>query len=499
MDTEKQRKVWIPIEFSQKWLEATTAKFDDLAPSWYKRRKTLVEGDDDYKEFLERLKREHAIETGIVEKLYDLSEGITQTFIKEGFVEAYIGHDDTNIEPRQLMAYLNDHFKALDFVFAVVQNNRELSNAFIKELHALLTKHQKTTPAVNSLGRTTHMELRKGEFKKRPNNPRREDGTLCLYCPPEQVELEMEKLLNIYEEKVADENPIIVSAWFHHAFTQIHPFQDGNGRMARLLSSLIWIKAWLFPLTVKRAEKSTYIKALEKADAGDPSQLVAFFSEAQSRSIDDFLNYRKEVKPSDTLAEVAAVFGEKVNEFKLKQEYQRQKLLVAHRQSLFDKVYDVFGMLKDELENTLRERDIEIRLKSVRPDTEEAHWYTKQIIDYARSHNYYFNKLLPRFWFKFSFRIAKEKRYDLIVTIHHSSYDDSVMAVGAFLEFFDKAMDEEAIDEKDHMDYASSIPINMEPYKISLERITSKLLQNIETYIRDVMKIGLTVITNEIA
>ena len=323
MDTEKQRQVWTPIQFSEKWLEAITAKFDDLAPSWYKRREILTENDEDYKEFLDRLKREHAIETGVVEKLYDLSEGITQTFIKEGFIEAYIGHDDTNIAPKQLMGYLNDHFKALDFVFAFVQNNRKLTKGFIKELHALLTKHQKTTLAINSHGKTKSIELIKGEFKKHPNNPRREDGTLCLYCPPEQTESEMERLLTIYEERIAAEtNSIIISTWFHHAFTQIHPFQDGNGRMARLLSSLIWIKAGLFPLTVKRTEKSTYIKALERADMGDPNPLVAFFSETQSRSIDSFLNYKKEVKPRDTLVEVATAFDKKVNELKQKQEMQ---------------------------------------------------------------------------------------------------------------------------------------------------------------------------------
>lgn len=501
MDNEKKREVWKPIGFSQKWLDATTAKFDDLVPSWYRRRETITENDDDYKEFMERLKREHAIETGIVEKLYDLREGITQTFIKEGFVEAYIGHDDTDIAPQQLMSYLNDHFKALDFVFTFVKNNRKLSIAFIKELHALLTRHQKTTPAINGLGRTTHIELRRGEFKKHPNNPRREDGTLCLYCPPEQVESEMDRLLSLYEERTAvGTNSIIISAWFHHAFTQIHPFQDGNGRMARLLSSLIWIKAKLFPLTVKRLEKSTYIRALERADVGDPDPLVAFFSEAQSRSIDGFLNYRSGIEPKESLAEVAAVFAEKVSELKLKREQQRQKLLIDNRQNLFGKVYDVFGMLKGELENALRGRDIEILLKSVRPETKEAHWYTKQIIDYAKSHNYYFNKLLPRFWFRFIFSIAKEKRYDLIVTIHHSSYDDSVMAIGAFLEFFDeKAIDEETIDEKEHMDYASSIPVDMPPYKISVEEITPKLLQNIEDYIRDVVKTGLAVITSEIA
>jgi len=499
MDAEKQRQVWTPIEFSEEWLQAATAKFDDLAPSWYKRRKTLIEADDDYKEFLERLKREHAIETGIVEKLYDLSEGITETFIKDGFVETYIGHDDTNIAPGQLMAYLTDHFEALNFVFVVVQNDRQLSIGFVKELHALLTKHQETTTAVNGRGKTVQIPLRKGEFKKHPNNPRREDGTLCLYCPPEQTESEMERLLNIYEELRASETShIVISAWFHHAFTQIHPFQDGNGRMARLLSSLIWIKAGLFPLTVKRTAKSTYIRALEQADAGDPSRLVAFFSEAQSRSIDSFLNYKKQVEPAASLGEVAAVFGEKVAELKAKQEEKRQELLIANRQRLFEKIFELFGNSRKELVEALSGRGVGISLKSAGPDDEKAHWYTKQIVDYARSHNYYFNKLLPRFWFKFSFRIAKEKRYDLIVTIHHSSYDDSVMAVGAFLEFFDKAMDEETMDEKDHMDYASSVPINMEPHKISLETITPKLLQNIESYILDLVKIGLTVITSEI-
>ena len=494
MDIEKQRQTWKPIEFSEKWLEASTAKFDDLAPSWYKKRKSLTEDDEDHKEFLERLKREHAIETGIVEKLYDLSEGITQTFIKEGFVEAYIGHDDTNIAPGQLMAYLEDHFEALDFVFAVVKDSRDLSIGFIKELHAMLTKHQKTTTAVNGTGKMVQMELVKGEFKKLPNNPRREDGTVCLYCPPEQVQSEMENLLNIYVEHMSEERPIVLSAWFHHAFTQIHPFQDGNGRMARLLSSLIWIKEGLFPLTVKRDEKSTYIGALEKADAGNPSKLVGFFSEAQSKSIDSFLNYKKEVKPSDSLEEVAAMFGEKVTTFRLKQEEARQKLLVESREKLFDKVYEVFGKLRDELVEVLRGSGIEISLKSVRPDAKEAHWYAKQIIDYASSHNYYFNRLLPRCWFRFVFFIAKDKRYDLIVTIHHSSYDDSVMTVGAFLEFFD----EKALEEGEHTDYASSIPINMEPYKISLEEIKEKLLENVEVYVRDVMKIGLTVITSEI-
>ena len=41
------------------------------------------------------------------------------------------------------------------------------------------------------------------------------------------------------------------AAWLHHRFVQIHPFQDGNGRIARALSTLIFVKAGWFPLVVR--------------------------------------------------------------------------------------------------------------------------------------------------------------------------------------------------------------------------------------------------------
>ncbi len=73
----------------------------------------------------------------------------------------------------------------------------------------------------------------------------------------------MEQLVNIYhaleEEKI---HPLIIAGWVHHAFTTIHPFQDGNGRVVRLLASLILIKHKLFPITVLREEaKLKYILA----------------------------------------------------------------------------------------------------------------------------------------------------------------------------------------------------------------------------------------------
>ena len=54
------------------------------------------------------------------------------------------------------------------------------------------------------------------------------------------------KWYNSYDK----EDPLLVAAWLHHRFTQIHPFQDGNGRVARVLTTMVMLKAGLLPLVV---------------------------------------------------------------------------------------------------------------------------------------------------------------------------------------------------------------------------------------------------------
>ena len=53
--------------------------------------------------------------------------------------------------------------------------------------------------------------------------------------------------------------PEIQAAWLHHRFTQIHPFQDGNGRVARTLASLIFIRQGLFPVVITQNDRQEYI------------------------------------------------------------------------------------------------------------------------------------------------------------------------------------------------------------------------------------------------
>jgi Fic family protein len=491
---ENEVIIWKPISFSDIWRHTDTSKFDELAPSWFKKRESFKEGNKEYEEFINRLKRQHAIETGIIEKLYDVSEGITETFIKEGFIESIIGHDDSNIPPQKLMGYLSDHFDAINFIFDLVKSNRQLTKSFIKELHQLITRNQTSTTAIDTLGRRVEIELLKGEFKKTENNPRRNEGTKFLYCPPVHVDSEIDKLIKYYNDLVTKNiNPIIISAWLHHSFTQIHPFQDGNGRIARLLASLVLIKSGLFPFTVKRNEKSVYIKALEEADNNRPNDLVVFFSNIQKRNIESVLNFKEEFIGIE-LSEVADLFNKKVSKLKVIQHQERVNLLDHNRNKIFDCVYKLIGEIKNELIEIISLDKATIKITSVTPGEENYYWYTKQIAEYASKHSYYFNKMLPRGWFRISFLIENVKRYDLIITLHHYSYEDSVIAVGSFLEFTNESIQEISA----HADKTTTIPIEVEPYTISLESALDNFQKNIKEYIRDIVRVGLTIITNEI-
>jgi hypothetical protein len=110
---KKVFRLWSFVAFNNKWQHLNTSISDDIAPSWFSRREQLKENSTEYLEFINRLKREHAIETGVVERLYDLKKGITETFIKEGFVQSFLSHGDTNVPTQTLMNHLKDHLEAV--------------------------------------------------------------------------------------------------------------------------------------------------------------------------------------------------------------------------------------------------------------------------------------------------------------------------------------------------------------------------------------------------
>ena len=225
------------------------------------------------REFNEKLRREWAVETGLIERIYTLDRGITEMLIERGIDEALIPHRPGRQLPEKTAAIIRDHKNVVDGLFDFVRGNRKITTSYIKELHAALVQNQDTAIGVDSRGNKREVPLLKGAYKKHPNNPTRGDGKgTHEYCPPEHTASEMDTLIQInddFDSLNISATPEVRAAFLHHRFTQIHPFQDGNGRVARCLATLIFIRAGGFPLTIRdiNDEREKYIDALEIATA----------------------------------------------------------------------------------------------------------------------------------------------------------------------------------------------------------------------------------------
>ena len=481
-------RLWKYISFSDTWKNCDTSILDEITQSWFDRREVLQANSKEFEAFLNRLKRRHAIETGIVERMYEIDKGVTETLINEGFISSLVSHGDTNIPKQTLFNHLQDHLDAVDFIFDVVKENRPLTKGFICELHQLTTRHQEFAEGRDPDGNKTKNSLIKGRFKERENNPTREDGTTILYCPPEHVEAEMDNLILIYEDLSEQNfNPLIIATWVHHAFTTIHPFQDGNGRVVRLIASLILIKHNYFPITVLREEaKVKYILALEEADEEKPQKLVSYFAEIQRRNIEEALNI-KEVD-STSLAEVTNIFKNKILT-KQKQKFDLlEKNLATNRMKIFEYCNVFLNEYRNKLETEFN-NSVSFYVKSGSPaDATKQHYYYEQIVSYAKKHNYFFNRALPKAYLKLGIGF-ENKKYELGITIHHFGYDAGVIAIGAFLEYKGILLNE---------DTDTTIPLDIKPHVISIKDDVASTEKNIRFHLENILTVTIAQIASEV-
>jgi len=268
--------------------------------SVWQEKKDALEDNGAYKEFIKKLQREWAIETGIIERLYTWDRGVTEVLIEQGIESSLISHRGgvSQRDADHIQSVINDHLGIVEGLFGYIKGEEPLSEYFIRGLQAQFTAHQDYTEAVTESGDLIQVTLQKGKYKNLPNNPRRPDGEIHPYCPPELTKEEMENLIRLYREADASFTPEVKSAWLHHRFTQIHPFQDGNGRVARALASLVFLREGLFPLVVRESDRQEYIGALEQADSGDLAPLITFFARRQKEAILKALGLEQQVQQS---------------------------------------------------------------------------------------------------------------------------------------------------------------------------------------------------------
>ena len=103
-------------------------------------------------------------------------------------------------------------------------------------------------------------------------------------------------------------------------------------------------------------------------------------------------------------------------------------------------------------------------------------------------HNYYFNRTLPKGYFKFGIEF-ESKKYELGITLHHFGYDDSVIALGAFLEYKGILPDETS---------DTTITLDIKPHVISIKDDVVSKEKNILLHLENILTVTIAQIASEI-
>jgi hypothetical protein len=343
-------------------------------------------------------------------------------------------------------------------------------------------RSQDTTEGLDAQGHHVDIPLIKGAWKVQSNQPVR-DGVTYSYCPPEHVGSEMDRLIAIHNEHVKQSVPCEVqAAWLHHRFTQIHPFQDGNGRVARAIASLILVKDDLFPLVVTRDDKPIYLDALEAADRGNLKPLVELITKLQ------ISQFRKASTISEALLveeDVQAALGnllkaaDKVAHDKL----EELKGVFAHANRLARDLEERLEAISSPVQEALRRVSDDAAAFVTRSNSETDHYFRAQIIQNAKNNiGYFADTGQYRSWVALNLRWSR--RGQLVFAIHGigKPFNGSLIC-SPFLEF--KDTDEEGQTRN------ALVPVTEEGFVFFYNESEDKLLARFAAWREEVLKVTL--------
>jgi Fic family protein len=90
----------------------------------------------------------------------------------------------------------------------------------------------------------------------------------------------MQVLCDWVNESIGQQHPVIIAGIAHYNMVRIHPFDDGNGRGARILMNLILLTQGYTPVIVRNAKRRVYLQALAEVDTGDVMPFLQFIAES---------------------------------------------------------------------------------------------------------------------------------------------------------------------------------------------------------------------------
>jgi Fic family protein len=268
------------------------------------------------------------------------------------------GNSLTYGETRALLLYgmtakgkpLNDHLEisghqaAIDWLVEVVKKEAEITEHFIRSLHQII------------FGGKFHDSVKVGAYKDTDNFLITKTNETLRFTSPEETPFEMQNLVTTYQQKIAEgnDNPIVLAAAFHYEFVRIHPFEDGNGRMSRLLMNFILMRFGYPPAVIKTEEKESYYTALQLADAEKKSlPLAEYLSTAVIHSLELMLKGARGEsieEPSDLNKQLAMLEHELILEGNKIEKIYSQQTLLEWENDIFPIILDNFKQVNQEFD-----------------------------------------------------------------------------------------------------------------------------------------------------
>jgi Fic family protein len=207
--------------------------------------------------------RAAAAATGAIEGLYPITTGQTIMVAER----APNWQAELNGARYNSLALFEAQLAAYRLASSLATSEIGFSASGIRQLHIELC-----TPQLEQ-----EPDLRLGEYKNKDNCTNKSDGTIHRYARWADAGPELDRLLEVVRsDAFAEAHPTIQAAYAHLGLAEIHPFQDGNGRVARAMASAILQRTTGVPLIIYADQKNNYLAALERADSGDNGPILRF-------------------------------------------------------------------------------------------------------------------------------------------------------------------------------------------------------------------------------
>lgn len=197
---------------------------------------------------------------------------------------------------------ITGHNEAIDWILEVIKEDRPLTETFIRELHKLILKQPYEVEAKTPEGKPSKKRIQVGVYKTTPNHVETSTGEIFRFASPEETPAMMHDLMEWFrnEKSRKDVNAILLASEFHYKLIRIHPFDDGNGRMARILMNFILMQFGYPPVVIKTEDKAGYYAVLRQADAGMITPFVEYITKNLCHSLDLMIRGAKGENIEDT-------------------------------------------------------------------------------------------------------------------------------------------------------------------------------------------------------